>query len=208
MLLRSHHQLRRKKGKGKQRKAIESDSSESEEDVVETPSTAKKNNNKGKGKKRKEKEGGYKKDGSLRICKVSDKVVREATNEMLVLAELPLAFVEGLGWKHFSGRGYEEYSWEYTHRLSLTTDIWVAPHTRASYMKITAHFIDAWWQLRKLIIGFKNVYDHRGATICRVLMDCMAEWDIKRVFCITVDNAIANSITMKLFKEEIVQIAK
>ncbi|XP_013624086.1 PREDICTED: zinc finger BED domain-containing protein RICESLEEPER 2-like [Brassica oleracea var. oleracea] len=86
-------------------------------------------------------------------------------------------------------------------RLSLTTDIWTAPYTRASYMVITAHFVDAGWKLRKLIIGFKNVVDHKGSTISKVLLDCLEEWGIKRVFCITVDNATANGSAMTRFKE-------
>ena len=69
-------------------------------------------------------------------------------------------------------------------------------------MVITAHFIDSSWKLRKMIIGFKNVDDHKGSTTARVLVDCLAEWDIKRVFCITVDNATANTSAMKKFKEE------
>ena len=32
----------------------------------------------------------------------------------------------------------------------------------ASYMVITAHFIDDQWQLKKLITGFKYVMDHKG----------------------------------------------
>ena len=53
--------------------------------------------------------------------------------------------------------------------------------------------------LRKLIIGFKNVYDHKGSTISKVLLDCLEEWDIKRVYGITVDNATANSSALRRF---------
>ncbi|KAG7599385.1 hAT-like transposase RNase-H fold [Arabidopsis suecica] len=68
-------------------------------------------------------------------------------------------------------------------------------------MVITAHFVDSDWQLKKMIIGFKHVTDHKGATICKVLLECLDEWDIRRVFCITVDNATANSSTMTKFKK-------
>lgn len=78
-------------------------------------------------------------------------------------------------------------------RVSLTTDIWVAPTTRASYMVITAHLIDTSWQLRKIIIGFKNISDHKGDTIASVLLDCISEWGIEKIFTITVDNATANT---------------
>ncbi|CAA7013945.1 unnamed protein product [Microthlaspi erraticum] len=166
-----------------------------------------------------------------RLCKMSEKLIREASNEMMVIAELPLSFIEGLGWKHFCFKAklpnphsrrtatrdivemfvqrkavMKKILDENKQRLSLTTDIWVAPHTGASYMVITAHFVDAWWQLRKLIIGFKNVYDHKAATISKVLIDCLAEWDIKRIFSITVDNATANSNAMETFKKDFKQI--
>ncbi|CAA7017854.1 unnamed protein product [Microthlaspi erraticum] len=106
-------------------------------------------------------------------------------------AKLPLAFIESLAWKHFCSK-------------TKLPD----PHSRriATRDIVESHFVDAWWQLRKLIIGFKNVYDHKGATIGKVLIDCMAKWDIKRVFCITVDNATANINAMETFKEEFKQI--
>ncbi|XP_033141105.1 zinc finger BED domain-containing protein RICESLEEPER 2-like [Brassica rapa] len=166
-------------------------------------------------------------EGNVSLSKVSEEVFKEATNEMIVLGELPLSFVESLAWKNFCKKAQmdppvcrktctKEIAAMYMarkaemkkvlgqnkQRLSLTTDIWTAPYTAVSYMVITAHFIDSSWKLRKMIIGFKNVDDHKGSTIARVLIDCLAEWDIKRVFCITVDNATANTSALKKFKEE------
>lgn len=66
-------------------------------------------------------------------------------------------------------------------------------------MVITAHFIDASWQLKKLILGFKYVMDHKGQTISTILLECLAEWGIERVFCITVDNATANMFAIRRF---------
>ncbi|XP_024016200.1 zinc finger BED domain-containing protein RICESLEEPER 2-like [Eutrema salsugineum] len=88
-------------------------------------------------------------------------------------------------------------------RFSLKTDIWVAPYPGASYMVITAHFIDPNWQLRKLIIGFKNVSDHKRITISNALLEWLEEWDIKRVLCITVDNVTANSSAMMIQEKEV-----
>uniref|UniRef100_A0A0D2ZZZ8 DUF659 domain-containing protein n=4 Tax=Brassica TaxID=3705 RepID=A0A0D2ZZZ8_BRAOL len=85
-------------------------------------------------------------------------------------------------------------------RVSLTTDIWVAQATGASYMVITAHFIDASWKLKKLILGFKYITDHKGQTISTVLLECLADWGIEKIFCITVDNATANSSALRKFK--------
>lgn len=138
--------------------------------------------------------------GNVNMCKVSDSVIREATNEMILIGELPLAWIEGLAWKHFIDKvklrnphfwrtatrdiveiyaakkeAMKKLLEENKQRLSLTTDMWVSPHTGASYMVITAHFIDSWWQLKKLIIGFKNVCDHKGATISKALLECLEE---------------------------------
>lgn len=73
-------------------------------------------------------------------------------------------------------------------------------------MVITAHFVDATWQLRKMMIGFKNVSDHKGATICNILFECLDEWDIKRVFCNTMDNATTKSSAMTKYKKAMLKI--
>lgn len=85
-------------------------------------------------------------------------------------------------------------------RVSLTTDIWTAQATGASYMVITVHFIDEYWRLRKFIIRFKYITDHKGATISRVLLECLPEWGIERIFTITVDNATANTSALSKFQ--------
>lgn len=171
-------------------------------------------------------------EGALVLGKVSDDVVKEATNEMIALGELPLCFVESVAWRHFCNRvkfkpphsrrtATREIVKMYAkrkasmhnmfasskQRVSFTTDIWVAPSTAASYMVITAHWIDSNWLLRKLILGFKNVIDHKGLTIARVLEECLAEWGIKKIFTITVDNATANTNALKIFAESYGAIA-
>lgn len=163
-------------------------------------------------------------DGNLKSSKVAEAVFREASNELIVLAELPLSFIESTAWKHFCRKVnlykphsrrtatrdiVEMYVKKKTalknmlrttkQRVSLTTDIWVSQVTGASYMVVTAHFVDATWQLKKLIIGFKYVMDHKGQTIATVLLECLAEWGIEKVFCITVDNATANTSAIKRF---------
>ena len=40
-------------------------------------------------------------EGNLKSSKVPEPVFREASNELIVLAELPLSFVESTAWKHF-----------------------------------------------------------------------------------------------------------
>ncbi|XP_019082738.1 PREDICTED: zinc finger BED domain-containing protein RICESLEEPER 3-like [Camelina sativa] len=164
--------------------------------------------------------------GQLQSGKVTEEVFREASNEAIVLSELPLAFIESIGWKHFCNKVnlYKPHSrrtatkdivrmyvemkaslktWIVASkpRVSLTTNIWVAKATCSSYMVITAHFIDVSWRLRKLIIGFKYITDHKGATISRLLLDCLAEWGIEKILTVTVDNATANTSALKKFQE-------
>ncbi|CAA7033840.1 unnamed protein product [Microthlaspi erraticum] len=167
------------------------------------------------------------KDGRLVEAKVSEDIFKVATDELLVLGELPLAFIESMAWRHFCSRvnlytphsrrtatrnivkmyeerraGLKVWIAANKQRVSLTTDIWVAQATGASYMVITAHFIDANWEMRKLIIGFKYITDHKGTTITRVLMECLAEWGIQKIFTITVDNATANTSALKRFQTQ------
>ncbi|CAD5327165.1 unnamed protein product [Arabidopsis thaliana] len=67
-------------------------------------------------------------------------------------------------------------------------------------MVITTHYVDAYWKLKKLIIGFKYVTDHKGETIAVVLLECLADWGIEKIFCVTVDNATANSNALMRFE--------
>ena len=69
-------------------------------------------------------------------------------------------------------------------------------------MVVTAHFVDPTWQLKKLILGFKFVMDHKGQTISNVLLECLADWGIQKLFSITVDNATANTSAIKKFHRE------
>ena len=43
-------------------------------------------------------------EGNVKSSKVSETVFREASNELLVLAELPLSFIISTGWKHFCNK--------------------------------------------------------------------------------------------------------
>ena len=50
---------------------------------------------------KKEKQKGIAEDGKLKTCKLTETVFREATNEMILLGQLPLPFVDSVAWKHF-----------------------------------------------------------------------------------------------------------
>ncbi|CAN1298323.1 Zinc finger BED domain-containing protein RICESLEEPER 1 [Linum perenne] len=59
-------------------------------------------------------------------------------------------------------------------------------------MCITAHFIDVDWKLNKKILNFCEIKSHRGIDITDSVAECLEEWNLKNVFCITMDNATAN----------------
>ncbi|CAN6855087.1 unnamed protein product, partial [Brassica oleracea] len=86
-------------------------------------------------------------------------------------------------------------------KFSLTTDIWTAPTTSYSYMVVTAHWIDINWDMKKRIISFKLVTDHKGETIAEHLSQCLVDWGIEKVFTVTVDNAKGNDKALRLFTE-------
>ena len=47
--------------------------------------------------------------------------------------------------------------------------------------------------------------NHKGLTISKVLLECLEEWDIKRLYGITVDNATSNSSALRKFKETFIK---
>lgn len=153
---------------------------------------------------------------------------RRSVNEMIVLSELPFAFVESEGFRRFCHNILPMYTVHCRrtatedifarfvqdkadlkklfsckkHRVSLTTDIWVAPTTSVSYMVVTSHWIDANWVLQKRILSFKPVTDHKGDKIAEHLISCLAEWGVlKKVFTVTVDNAKGNDKALNLFTD-------
>lgn len=100
-------------------------------------------------------------DGYLKDAKVSEDLFKEATNEMLIIGEMPLAFVESLAWKCFCNKmnlpkphsrrtatrqivemyvkrkaALREWFKVNKQRVSLTTDIWVAQSTGNGVMVI------------------------------------------------------------------------
>ncbi|KAH9717089.1 BED-type domain-containing protein [Citrus sinensis] len=139
---------------------------------------------------------------------VGQEACRRATVKMIVLDELPFSVVENPGFRHFCSVATPRYllpsrrtisrdtlemylEEKAKQRVSLTTDIWTSI-TTASYMVITAHFIDRDWNLHRKIISFNTVNDHSSETIGKQLEKCLIDWGIERVFTVTVDNASPN----------------
>ncbi|CAN1280512.1 Putative AC transposase [Linum perenne] len=84
-------------------------------------------------------------------------------------------------------------------RICLTTDTWTSIK-QMNYMCLTAHFIDRDWKLRKKIIGFRQVFSHKGTAIAEAIMACLDEWGIDKVFSVTVDNASSNDTAIQHIK--------
>lgn len=84
-------------------------------------------------------------------------------------------------------------------RVSFTIDTWTSIQN-VYYVCITAHYINIEWILHKIIIGFKKIVDHKGASIEVKMNDCIKDWRIRKVMCITVDNAKTNETPIDWFK--------
>ena len=46
------------------------------------------------------------------------------------------------------------------------------------------------------------VTSHRGEYIAKALENCLLDWGLKSVLCVTVDNASSNNTTMGYFKKK------
>ncbi|KAF8114458.1 hypothetical protein N665_0037s0034 [Sinapis alba] len=133
---------------------------------------------------------------------------RRSVNEMIILSALLFAFVESEGFMCFCLNVLPMYTVHCRRtatkdifarfvfkkqRVSLTTDIWVAPTNSVSYMVVTSRWIDANWVLQKMILSFKPVTDHKEDTIAEHLISCLAEWGIEKVFTVTGEAALVKN---------------
>ena len=75
-----------------------------------------------------------------------------------------------------------------TRRISLTTNTWTSIQN-INYMCLTAHFIDDDWQYHKRILNFRQVPNHKGETIGKLVESLLLSWGIDKIFTLTVDNA-------------------
>ena len=78
--------------------------------------------------------------------------------------------------------------------MSLTSDCWTASNQNTNYISLTSHFIDEKFILQKKILSFVPILSNRAEDLIDVLENCLREWRIEKVFCITLDNASANDV--------------
>ncbi|KAL0291119.1 UNVERIFIED_CONTAM: Zinc finger BED domain-containing protein DAYSLEEPER [Sesamum angustifolium] len=55
-------------------------------------------------------------------------------------------------------------------------------------------------KLQKRILNFVVVENHKGATIGRVIEECLVEWNIEDILTLTVDNASSNDLAIDYLK--------
>ncbi|KAM1506482.1 hypothetical protein ACFX10_016058 [Malus domestica] len=84
----------------------------------------------------------------------------------------------------------------HNHRVSLTTDTWTSVQN-LNYMVLTAHFVDDDWNMHKRILNFCLIPSHEGKEIGKMIEQCLVEWGIEKVMCISVDNASANKVAIE-----------
>lgn len=152
--------------------------------------------------------------------------IRKALAKMLIIDELPFAFVEHEGFRMFckvaipdfvppsrttitrdchglfieQRKKLKSFFQNLSSRVCLTTDTWTSAQNMF-YMCLTAHFIDDDWKLHKIIINFCPVGGHSGELIGKSVEKCLLEWGLKRVLTVTVDNASSNDLAIKYLKK-------
>lgn len=75
--------------------------------------------------------------------------------------------------------------------VSITTDTWTSVQN-VNYMCLTTYWVDDDWVLKKKIINFCPIANHKGVTIGKLVYACLQKWGIEKVFTVTVDNASSN----------------
>ncbi|GKV16043.1 hypothetical protein SLEP1_g26753 [Rubroshorea leprosula] len=165
----------------------------------------------------------------LGTWKFDEGAVKRALAEMLIIDEDSFSLVEKLGFKRFCEvalpptfkipsrrtitRQYydiyvehrialKNYFKESNLRVSLTNDTWTSLQ-RITYMSLTAHFIDAKWKLHKKILCFCPVDSHKGDELGDLLVRCLKDWGLKKIYALTADNASANDGLVRVLKDAV-----
>ncbi|XP_031375360.1 zinc finger BED domain-containing protein RICESLEEPER 2-like [Punica granatum] len=89
-------------------------------------------------------------------------------------------------------------------RICLTSDLWTSIATDG-YLSLTAHFIDKNWSWQKRIMNFSPMPPpHTGVAMSNKITYLLAEWGIEgRLFSITLDNASANDTFVGLLRSHL-----
>ncbi|GKV39934.1 hypothetical protein SLEP1_g47628 [Rubroshorea leprosula] len=165
----------------------------------------------------------------LGTWKFDEGAVKRALAEMLIIDEDSFSLVEKLGFRRFcevalpptfkipsrrtiTRQCYKIYAEHRTAlkiffkesnlRVSLTTDTWTSLQ-RITYMSLTAHFIDAKWKLHKKILCFYPVDSHKGDELRDLLVRCLKDWGLEKIYALTADNASTNDGLVRVLKDAV-----
>nr|GMD81328.1 zinc finger BED domain-containing protein RICESLEEPER 2-like [Ipomoea batatas] len=88
--------------------------------------------------------------------------------------------------------------------LCLTCGVWTAC-TNAGYICLIVHYVDEKWRLNNKILSFYDMPPpHSGFELSKKVYDCLVDWGIDRkVFSITLDNASASDVMVRLLKQQL-----
>jgi hypothetical protein len=76
-----------------------------------------------------------------------------------------------------------------------------------NYIVVTCHYIDEGWMLNKKYF-IKSDFGSQAKTIGKNLETCLKEWGIKKVCCVTIDNAKVNNVAFTYLIREMSDIKK
>ncbi|KAL0231518.1 hypothetical protein GEMRC1_010922 [Eukaryota sp. GEM-RC1] len=79
--------------------------------------------------------------------------------------------------------------------LSLTTDLWTS-RSQVPFLGVTAHFVES-GELKSMVLDVKMLpFPHNDEAIAIAIKEILTEFDIKKVLCVTTDNArnVVNAI--------------
>lgn len=137
---------------------------------------------------------------SFKLVDFSQEKTRLALAKMIIIDELPFKHVENKGFKMFMGDAQPKFKIPSrvsvardclrlyfdeketlksllsanNQMVSLTTDTWTSIQNM-NYMCVTAHYIRDEWVLKKKILSFNLIADHKGKTIGIALENCMKD---------------------------------
>ncbi|XP_010513486.1 PREDICTED: zinc finger BED domain-containing protein RICESLEEPER 2-like [Camelina sativa] len=140
-------------------------------------------------------------NGNLKVIKYDPMLFRRSINEMVVVNELPLSFVESEGWKRFCFNVLSMYN-TISRRTSTKDIVAMYLQEKAALKNLFTHWINSEWELQKRILSFKVITDHKGDTIVGQLIDSLDDWGIEKVM-VTVDNAKNNDKALDAFKVQL-----
>ena len=96
-----------------------------------------------------------------------------------------------------------EFFSKYNGRVTICSDIWSETYNDISYMGVTCHYIDQFWEMQKRTLAFRVFNEtHTAENIFKLLSQILTEYClIDKVFALGFDNAMNNTAAIPRLKE-------